>query len=353
MQHLEARVLARGKLDGTIVYCPAGRMLARETADLLAAVPHLVIFHPQMLGVRETLALMQRRADAGRVTHLYLLDNFFFCLRSYNHLDREVEPCFRCLGDGAGIAAVATGCVPWPARDPFASAFIAGLERLAAGRHVRFFAQNRGQIELAHRHFGQAVAIDYVGLWCADWTAYVDAFSATGVAEGDGTASDLPYDIVYHGSRDPAKGLLWVLAVAELTPEFRYLVPIDRGNADVKAPGNVTVTAMRWENGLHAAVRSCRLALAPSLWSSPCEGALIKNIVTARAPAVVDIPSAFSAEIPPNVVARLPTHPAEAAAAIRRIVADGWKPDASARRAWVAAFRGFNESVAARLLPPS
>ena len=41
---------------------------------------------------------------------------------------------------------------------------------------------------------------------------------------------------------------------------------------------------MRWESGLHEAVRTANLVLSPSLWSSPCEGALIKNIVIAKAP---------------------------------------------------------------------
>src|SRR5580704_4527589 len=87
MQHLQTAILKRGLVDGTIVYSPVGQSLSPEGLASMAAVPHLVAFHPQMLGVRDTLALMHRRAAAGRRTHLYMLDNFFFCLRSYNHLD--------------------------------------------------------------------------------------------------------------------------------------------------------------------------------------------------------------------------------------------------------------------------
>jgi hypothetical protein len=352
MQHLQAAVLKRGKLDGTIVYSPAGQTLTADGQAFLASAPHLVIFHPQMAGPEVVLSLMQRRAAAGLRTHLYMLDNFFFCIRSYNHLDHEVGPCFRCVGPGQGVNAVANGCRPWPAQDPFAPAFITGLGDLVRSGAIHLLAQNPKQIDLATRHFGPQANITYVGLWCADWTTYVDTFQKSGRAEGDSDTTPPAYDVVYHGSRDLAKGIGWMLAVAARTPELKYLVPIDRGGMNVEATHNVTIAAMRWESGLYDAVRTARLVLAPSLWSSPCEGALIKNIVIAKAPGVVDVPSAFSAEIPQDVVLRLPQNPDPAAAAIRRAVAESWRPDPAARTAWVANFRAFNEAVAERLLPP-
>jgi hypothetical protein len=351
MQHLQTAVIKRGKFDGTILYCPSGQTIAPHMLNMLTGIPHLVAFHPQMLGFRDTLTLFQQRAAAGRVSHLYLLDNSFFCVRSYNHLDHETGPCFRCVGPGQSANATRQGCIPWPARDPFATSFIDGLSELVRAGRVHLFAQNRGQIDIARRHFGADIAISYAGLWCADWTIYADAFATAQRAEGDASTEPPAYDVVYHGSRDLAKGIGWVLAVAARTPELKYLVPIDRGAVNVNAPPNVIVTAMRWESGLHDAVRTARLVLAPSLWSSPCEGALIKNIVIARAPAVVDVPSAFSAEIPENVVLRLPQSPDQAAAAVREAVAKPWRPDPAARSAWVKNFRAFNEAVAGRLLP--
>src|SRR5581483_4671405 len=86
MQHLQAAVLARGVLDGSIFYANAEKPLLPDITEMLAAIPHLVLFHPQMLGLGAALALIEKRAAAGRTTHLYLLDSFFFCLRSYNHI---------------------------------------------------------------------------------------------------------------------------------------------------------------------------------------------------------------------------------------------------------------------------
>jgi hypothetical protein len=351
MQHLQNAILARGTFDGTILYAPATRPLGDDMRRMVEALPHLVIFHPQMMGAQSAVGLMEARAAAGRRTHLYLLDNSFFCVRSYNHLDQDVGPCFRCLGPGQGVNALAMGCRPWPAADAYASAYIAALEQFVHRGQVALYAQNRGQIALAQRHFGPEAPISYAGLWCADWTSYVDAFMAAGRTPGDDADAKPMFDVVYHGSRDPAKGVAWVLAVAARTPEIKYLVPVDRGQVDFAAPANVTAMPMRWDSGLFDAVRTARLVLAPSLWSSPCEGALIKNIVIARAPAVVDIPSAFSAEVPPEVLLRLPQHPDQAAIALRAALTSEWRPDPEVRRRWVADFRRFNEAVADRLLP--
>ena len=354
MQHLQSAILRRGKFDGTIFYAPAAK--GGLQSDLIAAlleIPHLVIFHPQMLGAEPTLRLMRQRGETGRRTHLYMLDNFFFCIRSYNHIDAETGPCFRCVGSGESQNATRMGCRPWPASDAASEQFVSGLATLVQQGTVQLFAQNPGQVEIARRHFGVNAQISYVGLWCADWTGYVDAFAASGRAEGDMTTERPEYDIVYHGSRDLAKGIGWTLALAEQTPELRYLVPIDRGQVNVKAPANVTVASMRWEGGLHDAVRSARLVLSPSLWSSPCEGALIKNIVVAKAAGVVDIPSAFSAEVPASVVTRFPQDLRAAGPAVRDALALNWRPDPAAREAWVAKFRAFNEGVAERLLPSS
>ena len=349
MQHLQAAILARGQFDGSIFYANAEKPLLPQIAEMLAAVPHLVLFHPQMMGLEPALALIEARAATGRTTHLYLLDSFFFCLRSYNHIDDEAGACLRCAGDAQGTAAVGMGCVPWPARDPNARAFIARLHALTGAGAVALFVQTEKQGELARRHFGARARIAFAGLWCADWNDYVDTFLASGLPDGAGGSS--AYDVVYHGSRDLAKGIGWVMALAGRTPDLRYLVPIDRGSAEIPAPANVTVTAMRWETGLREAVVRAPVVLAPSLWSSPCEGALIKNIVLAKAPGVIDIPSAFSAEIPGDVVFKFSPDLARAADQAREIVDGGWKPDAQARRRWVQVFRTANIGVAERMLP--
>ena len=347
LQHLQAAILKRGLLDGTILYSPLGKMLSNDAMEWLTTIPHLVLFHPQMLGIDQTGELIRRRTAQDRPTHLYLLDSYFFCRRSYNHIDPETAACLRCVGQGREINAERFGCIPWPFPDAGATGFIAALHEPVRRGLLRLFAQNRGQIELARAHFGASTVVIHAGLWCADWTEHFAAFEKTAPL----APVESQYDVVYHGSRDLAKGIGWVLNVAERTPELRYLIPIDRGTATVAAPANVTVTAMRWESGLADAVRHARLVLAPSLWSSPCEGALIKSIVTAKATGVIEVPSAFSSEVPNDVVLKLPPDPIAGAQAIRTALAECWQPDLAARRRWAIDFRTFNADILQRLLP--
>src|ERR1700748_584474 len=145
MQHLQAAILARGAIDGSIFYANAEKPLLPPVAEMLAALPHVVLFHPPLLGLNATLALIEKRTAAGRTTHLYLLDSFFFCLRSYNHLDDEAIACLRCVSDARGAAAVREGCVPWPARDPKAGAFIARLHQLVGEGKIALFVQTEKQ----------------------------------------------------------------------------------------------------------------------------------------------------------------------------------------------------------------
>ncbi len=105
MQYLQDSILADRRYDGTIMYCPKDQRLTPEQITFLAEVPRLTVFHPQMLGISQVFELMARRGAAGRITHLYLLDSFFFCIRSYNHLDHETAPCQRCIGDRQWVNA--------------------------------------------------------------------------------------------------------------------------------------------------------------------------------------------------------------------------------------------------------
>ncbi len=284
MRHLESEVLAARRFDGTIMYSPDGESLTEDQLQLLTEASKVILFHPQMLGVAEVLRLIELRRRARRVTSMYLLDSFFFCRRSYNHIDQEWTPCLRCIGTNRSHEADRMGCSPWPKVSPGASEFAIRIGELVSAGAVSLIAQTETQRELAHRHFGQSAAIGVAGLWCEDWQEHFDHFESFGVdREQDGT-----FDVVYHGSRDLAKGLGWVLTVAAALPHLSFLVPLDRGNVTFTGPANATIRPMRWDDGLFAAIKGAKMTLVPSLWSAPCEGALIKSIVTA--PAVCPAP---------------------------------------------------------------
>lgn len=346
MRHLEKEILASHRYDGTIIYCPDQEDLTEEQFSLLIDIPKVVIFHPQMLGLSATTSLLSKRRAKGLTTHIYLLDSFFFCRRSYNHIDNETSPCLRCTGENNMDAADSMGCAPWPKAENAAPILIKALHDHVVSGSVHLFAQTQTQATLARQHFGSTAVIDVVGLWCDDWNEHFDAFLS------DGPANDEVgiYDVVYHGSRDMAKGLGWLLAVAAQTPGLSYLVPLDRGPANFSGPSNVKIQPMRWDEGLFDAIKGAAITIVPSLWSAPCEGALIKSIVTARAVAVVENESAFANEIPRGVCLTLPNDPTQAAAALSLAVPKQWKPDRHVQENWVKSFRAWHSALADRIL---
>lgn len=345
MCYLENELLRSQRYDGTIMYSPDGESLSEDQLSLLADIPKVVIFHPQMLGLAETISLLASRKANHLVTHLYLLDSFFFCRRSYNHIAAETAPCLRCIGVDGKDVADRMGCAPWPKAEEATSRFIEALRSYVAAGDVHLYAQNDTQAEIARQHFGNSSAIEIVGLWCADWTEYFEKFLSNGISE----SSSGPYDVVYHGSRDMAKGLGWMLAVAEQTPELSYLVPLDRGPANFSGPPNVTIQPMRWNQGLFDAIKGASLTVVPSLWSAPCEGALVKSIITAQATAAVANSTSFASEIPKDICLGLPADPGQAADVLLQSMQDHWQPDSGARHSWAKNFYSHGIELAARI----
>lgn len=346
MRHLEKEILASERYDGTIIYCPNEETLSEEQFRLIIDTPRVVVFHPQMLGLSETVNLISERRTRGLVTHIYLLDSFFFCRRSYNHLDSEVVPCLRCVGADNVSAGDRMGCMPWPKTDSMAMTLIEALQSEVSAGHVHLYAQTPTQATLARQHFGDNAVIDVVGLWCDDWAEHFERFFESGTP--DTTAGE--FDVVYHGSRDMAKGLGWTLTVASQTPHLTYLIPLDRGPANFAGPPNVRIQPMRWDEGLFDAIKGAAMTVAPSLWSAPCEGALVKSIVTARATAVVENTSAFANEIPERVCLRLPADPTQAATHLSKSIQERWRPSEQAREAWASNFQEWNSEITRRIL---
>lgn len=347
MRHLEKEILATQRYDGTIIYCPDKEELTDAQFEILVDIPKVVIFHPQMLGLSATLSLLSERRAKGLTTHIYLLDSFFFCRRSYNHIDSEFSPCLRCVGAANMNAADRMGCVPWPKTEDAAPTLIKALHEHVTAGSVHLYAQTKTQAALARQHFGSTAVIEVVGLWCDDWAEHFDAF----LSDSSVRNQTSNFDIVYHGSRDMAKGLGWLLAVAAQTPNFSYLVPLDRGSANFSGPANVTIKPMRWDEGLFDAIKGATITVVPSLWSAPCEGALVKSIVTARAVAVAQNESAFASEIPEGVHLSLPADPVKAARGLSNAIHENWQPDLAVQKRWAKDFRDIGNALLSRLIP--
>jgi hypothetical protein len=171
--------------------------------------------------------------------------------------------------------------------------YLALLKMLS--RRLIFMAQNPLQAHLLSLHFGDHINVSTVGMNAAE--------------EFDNTHQSLPkpedvsicYDIVYHGSSIAAKGILYLIELANIMEDINFLIPDQLSNiVDVLGclpPPNVTCKNLSWENGLKEAVSSARLVINPSLWSAPIEGALVKSAKYNQNVATVESLYGYESEI--------------------------------------------------------
>jgi len=305
---------------------------AALVSGLLRRADELVVLHPQSIG----FDLVRRMVQSRPFTWFYVMDASFFCVRSYNHLPDGTGPCLKCLS-GKMSEATANGCIQAFRDGTRMATFIGDVRVAVSNGTVGFLAQNELQVGLLRDSFGPDVPVRQVGVWASDWDRAID--SAVQAATADDSAP-----VVFHGGGHPAKGSRWAFRVAEHCPDLSFLFPFNRP-ALLSIPENCDFRAMTWETGLEAAVRAAPVVLVPSLWSAPVEGALIKSIALARSVAVVDTSSAFSHELPAEVVARLDPDPAIAAVELRRLAASR-ASSFQARIDWLEAFGVANRPLA-------
>lgn len=263
----------------------------------------VVVLHPQTLRWSSFFSL----ARSNFIT-LYVADNSFFCIRSYNYRGQQWEECLDCLGN---IARCHQSCNPFPVfydRSRNLS-YLDHLKRIAP--NINFVVQNANQGRLVMKHFGPDTNIRQVGM-------VTDEFE--GVMRGQpGTGK---FDVVFHGAIHAAKGAAYAIELARHLPELTFLLPGRPENAqkqsgDIDLPDNVKIVDITWETGLREEVEKCRLVLCPSMWSAPIEGALVKSILHNGRVAVFNTEFGYQADLPEDLVIRLGPDLDDSAARIR------------------------------------
>jgi hypothetical protein len=327
----------------------------------------LIIIHPQTIGFTALRKLINERIEP---TWIYVVDATFFCARQYNHIPGESGPCLRCL-DGDFEHARRHQCGRLGFGPDAVACFSQFLKDHSASGHIRFLAQNEAQRRLLHRRFGVSAKIDVLGLWVRDFESFQ---SDLALRKQRGNKHREPFDspqrpeIVFHARFDLGKGAAWALRLAHELPEFDFFFPFDREQA---SPGSLRMRlccggkptpewfpspssnchfqSVSWEAGLKERVEGAFLTLLPSLWSAPIEGALVKSILLSERVATVDVDTAFSSEIPEELLLKLPPHPREAAGKIRAAYRAGWIPDPAKLQSWTNAFLRTNSKALSEL----
>lgn len=296
------------------------RVMAVRDAEVIA-------IHPQIIG----WALFLRLCARNRVT-MYIVDNGFFCIRSYNHKNGQLEESLDCLGD---VDMCDPDCTPFPVRYT-RSENIRYLKEFAryAGR-LNFLVQNRSQGELLERHLGHGVSWRIVGM-------KTDEFDEGLVVDNPDLGDPPLADVVYHGISVEVKGVCYVLEMARRLPDISFLIPDDRVRVEHipscgEIPDNVHFREMTWESGLREQIARCRMVICPSLWSAPIEGALIKSLLFNGNVAVYNAVLSFQAELPDGLVACLDKD-LERSARTLRAALDLPADKRESNRRWIRAF---------------
>ena len=304
----------------------------------------LVLIHPQSIGLARTLQIIRKRE---KPPWLYLMDSSFFCLRSYNHVPGEKQACLRCL-TGKWDNSAAFRCKPFPNQSIKRNlSFLRSLLDAARGGRLKILVQTEGQADLARTHFGRQTEVRVVGMW-ADFGELEDGLS-TGHPH---RSSQALFDIVFHGTELPAKGFLWSLELAKACRDLSFLFPFSKPLRHRLSNGltNCVFFPMSWETGLSEQVCQARMALVPSLWSAPIEGALIKSIAYSPRTAVVREPSAFSSEIPEEIILKLSPDVEEAAGEIKKHQQENLSGHSHRRKQWIDRFKQSNADLLRRIM---
>lgn len=311
----------RRLLDEKKIFLAAKELVERKFNNIIFYIRSLLIkksvvlaLHPQTIGFNAFLKIIKHNT-----VYFYVMDNSFFCLRSYNIHPVTHKECLLCITNPANALSQ---CIPFPVNYQRKDN-IEYLQNLkSVSQKVFFLAQNKKQKELLQLHFGTGIRCTIVGLD----TGEVD-FQSTSLPFSQ--VNNTSYDLVYHGVANFAKGIGYFVELAILLPEFSCFFPcskiiVENILGKKITEKNIIFSECTWESGLKNAVTSARLVINPSLWSSPIEGALLKSIYYNGNVAVVETEYGFSQEvIAESDVLCLPINTAIAAQKVRRFLDNG------------------------------
>lgn len=314
---------------------------ALKSSEALNPDNAVLIYHPQGIGLHQTLEFIRRR---NAPVWMYLLDNSFFCVKSYNHIEDEHQACLRCLQSQHDYPKE-FGCHPYSGTTGAHHKYLKEILALSACGKIRFMTQCDSQAALARRQFGAEAKIYTVGIW-GDWDVDEEAPPMANMKPDK-------YDVVFHGNCRHAKGAYWAIDIARSCPEKQFLFPFHVKETLLPAdqmPSNCNFIPMSWERGLREHLIAARVVLAPSLWSAPVEGALVKSLALGCAVATVNQDTGFASELPSSVIIRLPPDPKDAANSLNTLTTHEIEVLKSSARKWAREFREKNMDAFSRIV---
>lgn len=293
----------------------------------------VIFLHPQTAGFQTLIKLAQKNE-----LFLYVMDNSFFCIRSYNFHPSQKTECLKCI---TGTENIDSECAPFPARVN-RDKNLNFLERLHEIAHqITFLCQNENQENLIKRRFGSDVSCKVIGMN----TGELDDWSPAELLQS-ANAADEPF-ILFHGSAVEPKGLDYFYRLAEKMPHRQFVVPSSKTQIEHRAiPQNIEFRDVTWSTGLRELTQAASLVMNPSMWSAPIEGALIKSLAYNQNVATVQTQYGYENEIPNEIgLLRLPENVDEAAVLVGKYLEaeNTSKPYLQPRIEWLGRMKFSNQ----------
>jgi glycosyltransferase involved in cell wall biosynthesis len=274
----------------------------------------VIIFHPQTIGLQRTLKLIEN----NNKVYLYVLDNFFFCYKSYNNIENELNSCTECLSAKTIDKAVINKCksFPQPINHTSYSHFFSEIKHLS--NKIEFLTQNENQTTLIKQHFGSNTNVRLTGMDTGELSV-VPSYSSNDIIPR--------IDFLFHNTLHKEKGVLYFIELAKYLPQFSFCIPYSKNytsktlNID-SFSSNIVFIPCTWETGLYDLVKSAKIIICPSLWSAPVEGSFLKSLYFNGCVAVLKTSYSFVSEIPSNTLIELSENIAASVQTLSRIISD-------------------------------
>ena len=255
----------------------------------------IIIFHPQSIGYR----LVNRILKNAKSIKYFVLDNSYFCIKSYNVLDKQ--ECLHCLDNTDSIPDECTN----KNKRIINNYLIYQQMLISSSKKIEFFFQNHLQKKLFDKSFlRKQYKSSVIGMVPDD--IFINDKNVDIPNKDDLLRGEYDRIIVFHGADVNAKGSKFAKELAARLPGVKFIFPfINHGKTYKK---NVMQVDCKWDSGLKNYVCLADMVLVPSLWSAPIEGALLKSLYYGRKVAVVETEYGFSREIPDDLLIVLPNN---------------------------------------------
>ena len=245
----------------------------------------VVLIHPQTVGYN----MLFRLIKYNKVS-IYVMDCSFFCIKSYNTHPVLNQECLACLGKINPHVL----CQSFPVSIQKDKNIKYLEELLELSAEVKFLVQNIKQKDLIMAHYGKKTNVSIIGMDTQEMAENNINYLRKKCIK--------KYNIVFHGAPHIAKGLLYVIGLAGVLPDYSFLIPSSYAavlqESDTKyLPKNIDCIDVTWDTGLKEYIICADLVINPSLWSAPIEGALIKSASYNKTVATVKSKYGFESEV--------------------------------------------------------